>query len=516
MGANPEMMETAMRSSDLSGAEGEALGARGAGMGRARPGPAPTLRSLRTDRPLSVTLAVALTAFLAATLFTVVEAARAVEAMRAPAEAAAPRDAAPLAFAASFTRAPSPAENPAPGAVLSAIAPGALGAYALALLATAATLRRRRPARTRELDALIDAVPFGIAHWRPDGAMSACNPRFRDSLGTPAPLRHAEALRRLTRDAEVRPLSRDPDTRIFEVERPGGPALLIEERRLETGGLVTLVTDVTEKKRADALLASVREEQRQLARRYHEEKLRAEAASLSKTNFLAHLSHDIRTPLNHIIGFADLIGHETYGPVGDARYLDYVSNIKASGERLLESFATILDLAEFEGGRKALRCEPVQVDGLLETLARRFSAQAGRAGIRLSLSGTCGVTLSGDRFCLTRMLANVIENALRFTPSGGSVTLAAFAAHDGVVIEVSDTGIGMGEDRLDSLFQPFALGDASLTRDGAGHGLGIPIARAIAELSGGRMAIDSSPALGTTVAFSLPLRHTEPEARQAA
>src|SRR5690606_21710374 len=89
--------------------------------------------------------------------------------------------------------------------------------------------------------------------------------------------------------------------------------------------------------------------------------------------------------------------------------------------------------------------------------------------------------------------------------AGGRVTLAAFAAHDGVVIEVTDTGIGMSEARLASLSQPFALGDAAFTREGVGSGLGIAISRAIAEQSGGQLAIDSSPALGTTVAISLPL-----------
>ena len=110
-----------------------------------------------------------------------------------------------------------------------------------------------------------------------------------------------------------------------------------------------------------------------------------------------------------------------------------------------------------------------------------------------------------NRLAFIRMAGNIMDNAMRFTQAGGRITLAGFAADDGVVIEISDTGIGMSEERLASLSQPFALGDATFTRDGVGPGLGISIARAIAELSGGRMAIDSSPALGTTVAITLPL-----------
>jgi len=254
-----------------------------------------------------------------------------------------------------------------------------------------------------------------------------------------------------------------------------------------------------------ATINAIREEQRQLARRYHEEKLRAEAASRSKTNFLAHLSHDIRTPLNHIIGFAELVRQQTYGPLGDSRYLGYVETIKQSGEHLLDSFATILELAELEGGQKAMREEAVEIDRLLAGAAQRFGARAKRAGLRFDVGLGCEATVTADSMAIERMLSNILDNAIRFTPHGGCVKLAAFAAKDGVVIEVSDTGLGMSEERLASLSQPFVLGDATFTRK-TGAGLGIAIARAIAEQSGGRLAIDSSPALGTTVAISLPLR----------
>jgi two-component system cell cycle sensor histidine kinase PleC len=149
-------------------------------------------------------------------------------------------------------------------------------------------------------------------------------------------------------------------------------------------------------------------------------------------------------------------------------------------------------------------------------VVRRFSAQAQRAGLALTMGAPCRAQLLGDHFCLERMLGNLIENALRFTPSGGRISLAAYAADDGVVLEVSDTGIGMTGEQLARVSQPFVFGDAAFTREHKGAGLGIAIARAIAELSGGHLAIDSSPALGTTAAVSLP-RPTAPaiEARAA-
>ncbi|WIY53694.1 HAMP domain-containing sensor histidine kinase [Devosia sp. YIM 151766] len=280
-------------------------------------------------------------------------------------------------------------------------------------------------------------------------------------------------------------------------------------------GLITLAScrRPADTGRNDAILASIRAEQRRLARRYHEEKLKAEAANRAKTNFLAHVSHDIRTPLNHIIGFAELMEQETYGALGHTRYRDYVQSIKCSGQHLLNSFATILDLVELEGGQKPLRQDPVLLDEIMDSVVKRFQGQIQRAGLGFKVGPATGAVLRGDRLGLTRMIGNIMDNAVRFTQAGGTVTLAAFAADDGVVIEISDTGIGMSEERLATLSQPFAMGDATFSREGQGPGLGISIARAIAALSGGNIAIDSSPSLGTTVAISLP---TEPAAAELA
>jgi two-component system cell cycle sensor histidine kinase PleC len=134
----------------------------------------------------------------------------------------------------------------------------------------------------------------------------------------------------------------------------------------------------------------------------------------------------------------------------------------------------------------------------------------------LTLGAPCGASLVGDRFGLERMLGNLIENAIRFTPAGGRVGLNAYAANDGVVLEVTDNGAGMTEERLESLSQPFVFADAAFAREHSGAGLGIAIARTIAELSGGRMMIDSSPGLGTTVAISLPLPAAQAGESQAA
>jgi two-component system cell cycle sensor histidine kinase PleC len=393
-------------------------------------------------------------------------------------------------------------------------------ALGLAGLVSFAVARRRRPLMPNTIQrenyqTLASAIPMGVACWTRTGQLIVCNEQFRDRVSLQSQtINYHDAVKRLTMGGYMKLLNEDDGSRVLELHQEDGSCLLIDERPLGDGGFMTLISDVTEAKKTDTLLHAIRQEQRLLARRYHEEKLKAEAASKSKTNFLAHLSHDIRTPLNHIIGFAELMRHQTYGPLGDTRYEDYVNSIKTSGEHLLESFATILDLAELESGQKALRSDPVAVDDLLDSVIQRFRAQAIRANIVFVLGEPSGAVINGDRLGLSRMLGNIVENSLRFTPAGGRITLAAFPARDGVVLEVTDTGIGMSDDRLAALTQPFALGDATFTREGKGPGLGISISRAIAELSGGTLAIDSSPSLGTTVAISLPLQ--DMDSRQAA
>lgn len=452
----------------------------------------------------STTAAIAAVAFLSALLFVVYDAQTTMSQARIEPPSLRTIAAANTSGAAAF-----------PGGQHTALAEMAgrgFAAFALAGLVTVLGARRRRQPenngteRTQSYELLAASIPQGVACWTPQGRLILCNEQYRHQLGSmDMALGYEALLCALVAGGYMKLVQASEGHRLLELHRQDGSCLLVDERPMPDGGFMTLVSDITESKRTDDLLSTIREEQRLLARRYHEEKIKAEAASRAKTSFLAHLSHDIRTPLNHIIGFAELIRHETYGPLGDPRYGEYIQSIKASGEHLLASFATILDLAELEGGRKVLRNDPVPVDEVIATVSRRFRAQLKRAELKLDNGLPCGAVLRGDKLGYVRMVSNIVENAVRFTPRGGKITLAAFAAEDGVVIEISDTGIGMDEERLHSLSQPFALGDATFTREGGGPGLGLSISRAIAELSGGHMVIDSAPSMGTTVAISLPL-----------
>lgn len=401
----------------------------------------------------------------------------------------------------------------------------ALGAVCVIVLALAWRGRRQtevpKPQKlveTREPEGVFDAINMAVAHWAPDGRLIGCNGRFQNLFGSEAELvranaKHSDVMHALF-DGNDFNLRQDDDVRrVVDVIGADGLALNVEERPLKSGAFVTLISDNSAVKHAERALQNLRDDQVLLAQQLREEKFRAEAASRAKTSFLAHLSHDVRTPLNHIIGFADMIAHQTYGPIGDKRYLNYINDIKCSGEKLLSSFSEILELAQIEGGQLVLRRERLSIEEVLKTTASRFQDAATRARVEFELSTPQSGQLYGDRLCIERMLANLIENAIQFTPKGGSVRLAAWLADDGVVIEITDTGIGMSEERLKDLAQPFVLGDAAFTRETSGVGLGIAISRAIAELSGGALEIDSNPAVGTTVAISLPLHAAQSKSK---
>ncbi len=256
----------------------------------------------------------------------------------------------------------------------------------------------------------------------------------------------------------------------------------------------------------DAVTGKLEREYSELLLRYREAKIRAEASERAKLTFLSHLNHDLRTPLNHIIGFADLIGHQAFGPLGDERYLTYANDISSSGKQLLVSLSNVLELAEFDSGARVLRIQNICLEQLFSALKARFEASAKRAGVYLDIKNPSGIELDGDKMCLQRMMGNLIDNAVRFTPAGGRIYVDAWVAEDGIVLEVTDTGIGISEQRIRTLSEPFNMEEVLETRNQGGMGLGLAISKAIAELSGGQLAIQSTPSIGTTVAVSLPLR----------
>jgi PAS domain S-box-containing protein len=247
-------------------------------------------------------------------------------------------------------------------------------------------------------------------------------------------------------------------------------------------------------------------------RRHIEQELRtardlAESANRAKSQFLANMSHELRTPLNAIIGFSEVISSALFGPL-DARYRDYAQDIHGSGHHLLRIINDLLDLSKVEAGRLELRDTPVSIASAFETCRRMVCDRAAAAGVELDFPPT-HLEVSADELRLEQVLLNLVSNAVKFTPSGGHVTVSAMLALSGqVVISVADTGIGMASEDIPRALQPFGQIDNSLARPHGGTGLGLPLAQRLIELHGGTMSIDSELGKGTTVTVVLPAERT--------
>jgi len=235
------------------------------------------------------------------------------------------------------------------------------------------------------------------------------------------------------------------------------------------------------------------------------EAVRADAA---KSQFLANMSHELRTPLNAIIGFADIIQSEMFG-TGEAawsRYKEYAGDIGSSGRFLLDLINDILDLSKAAAGKAELREDRISVVTLVTDVERFFRKRAQDAGLTLEISGPDeDIELWADETKLKQVLLNLVSNAIKFTPAGGDVSVRTDARPDGgLALTVADSGIGIAEDDLERIFQPFVQVDSSLARRHTGTGLGLPLARSFVELHGGTVEIASKPGSGTRVIVLLP------------
>jgi signal transduction histidine kinase len=237
---------------------------------------------------------------------------------------------------------------------------------------------------------------------------------------------------------------------------------------------------------------------------------KAEAESQAKSAFLAVISHELRTPLNAIIGFSGLMQDERFGPLGAPRYREYISDIKQSGEHLLELINNILNLSRAEAGKLDLHEDDLDIVDLAQTCARHMQPRVAEAGLQLELSlPTSPQMLRADAAKLRQILFNLLSNAMKFTPEGGRVLMRVNKRPDGGIdLIVEDTGVGMAPADIPLALQPFTQLDSSLARRYEGTGLGLPLTRSLAELHGGSLRLESSLGKGTTATVILPAGRT--------
>lgn len=223
-----------------------------------------------------------------------------------------------------------------------------------------------------------------------------------------------------------------------------------------------------------------------------------------KDELLAVVSHEMRTPLNAIQGFAGILKQEMVGPINERQHQS-LARILGGAQRLLELVNNMLDAARIQGDKLVICPSPCRYFDLLQEIVDCFEPIRQENGLELELESELPGSVSCDRERMAQVLANLLSNAMKFTPKGGKVSVKAFVEADRLVTEVKDTGIGIAAEFLPEIFAPFKQADMTATREYGGTGLGLHIAKSIVELHGGSLDVQSEKGAGSTFRFWLPL-----------
>ena len=371
-------------------------------------------------------------------------------------------------------------------------------------------LRQRENELTEQtalLQSTIENMGEGISVFDRHGRLIAWNSRFVELLELPQPAGLTSLYDILLYQARrgdfgpVEPVGeareridqfyRDLPTMRERVTN-AGRTLQIHRRAMPDGAVVSLYSDITERKAAEQEMAEAWQA--------------AELANRSKSDFLANMSHELRTPLNAIIGFSEVICSEFLGPMRDKKYLGYIKDIHSSGLHLLSIINDVLDMSKIEAGKLELASEIVTVQRVVAESLRMVSERAHSRNIELvsELSGV-DTGIWGDERAIKQIVLNLLSNAVKFSHDGGRVDIrATLDLTGGLVLEVEDRGIGMSAGELERALQPFGQANTGAARLYGGTGLGLPITKGLIEAHHGELVIDTAPERGTRVRVTLP------------
>jgi two-component system cell cycle sensor histidine kinase PleC len=231
---------------------------------------------------------------------------------------------------------------------------------------------------------------------------------------------------------------------------------------------------------------------------------RAAAAGEAKSQFLSHMNHELRTPMNAILGFSEMIQRKAFGGAVE-KYAAYAGIIHDSGQTLLTLINGVLDLARIEGGLLSLRETELDVSRLVRATAEQYEAKAAEAQVSLTISPGNVPRIRGDERAIQQILGHLLSNAIKFTPAGGRVNVFARMHSDGrIAFGVTDTGVGIAREDQANVFERFGRGRHDVTTAERGAGLGLAIVKGFAEAHDGEVQLESKLGAGTRVTVYLP------------
>lgn len=234
-------------------------------------------------------------------------------------------------------------------------------------------------------------------------------------------------------------------------------------------------------------------------------KIEAALANKVKSEFISNMSHELRTPLNTVIGFSKILSEHNTRRIADDEIVEYAGLINDAAAHLLAVINDILDISKIQSGRYTLDEREVDIEEVIRSAVGPYRAMAEKDG--LTFKSIIGIDLPhvrGDSSKLKRAFANIMTNAVKFTPADGRIELEVLRANEGISILVRDTGVGMSQEEIDIALSTFGQVDGSRTRWREGTGLGLPIAKSLIELHGGTLNVESKKDVGTEVSIYLP------------
>lgn len=321
----------------------------------------------------------------------------------------------------------------------------------------------------------------------------------------------AEPIVDLSKIAKVVSQDKKYSVRATPIRSPAELAILIDAfnemlaQIQQSEGALRLARDELEQRVRErtAELETAKKEVEEFSRSVLLAKEEVERGSKFKDQFLSTMSHELRTPLNAVLGFSDLLADERYGPLND-RQQRYVAHIHTGGKHLLKLISDILDLSKIEAGRMELVREDVTVASAFAEVISALYPLAEKKSQALLQQAAPNLHVHADAMRFKQVLMNLAGNAIKFTPEGGRIELAACQVDDQVKVEVRDNGPGIPAEQQQRIFEAFFR----LTETGSateGTGLGLAITSRLVELHGGKLGIESRPGAGTCFYFSLPL-----------